>query len=542
MYKVVIIDDDPIIRKGLTQTIKWDDYDFAVCGEAGDGLSGLELVKKKKPHLIITDIKMPGLTGFEMLEEIKKFNPESEILIITAYRNFDYAKDALLYGARDLLLKPTKMDEIISAVKAVSEQLKRKEKIREEQKKQKELFKKNIPVLRNKLIHDLIFGLEIHNDSLKEKIKFLKIDWKDYYLLIARFSDSDLQDLSAYEKYLRLFAISAIFENSFSSGFSCVNIGIRGSQIGMVIGLDSSKKNAIKNIREISEEAIITVRENFSQSVTISLSSKHGKFNELPNAWQEANVTADQSFFIGSDIVAEYGNLNEYTIEDENFCSSDFDELLYATRGGNSEIIREWKESKRSFCTSSEDVETVKGKYWDLLSKIISVRKSIPEESAGNEAGKNSLELFSHIYNAGNVKELNRIIIDAAIDISEQVRKNQQQGITDIVNKARNYIDENYSEQITLGDVADNVFVSSSYLSRIFKRVTNLNFSEYVNKVRIGEAKRLLIESDLMTYQIGEAVGYSDPHYFSRIFKKITGHSPTYFRDGKEKPLMEEQG
>ncbi len=532
MYKVAIIDDDPIIRKGLTQTIKWENYGFSVCGEAGDGVSGLDLVKKKKPDLIITDIKMPGLTGFEMLEEIKKFNPECEVLIITAYRNFDYAKDALQYGARDLLLKPTKMEEIISAVTAVAEYLKKKEKIREEQKRQKELFEKNIPVLRNKLVHDLIFGLEIWDDSLKARIKFFKIDWKEYYLLIARFSDSDLNELSAYEKYLRLFAISTIFENSFSPDFSCVNIGIRGGQIGMVIGLDSSVKNNIRKIRGICEEAIVTVRENFRQSVTISLSAKHGKFNELRNAWQEANVAADQSFFIGSDIVAEYGNLNEYRIEDEGYCSADFDELLYATRSGNTNIIKEWKESKRSFCASSEDVETVKGKYWDLLSRIISVRKSISETSESRDAGKNSLELFAHIYNAGNVKELNRIIIDAAIEVSEQVLKNQQQGITRIVDKAMNYIDENYSEQLTLGDVADNVYVSSSYLSRIFKRVTNLNFSEYVNKVRIDEAKRLLKESDLMTYQIGEAVGYSDPHYFSRIFKKITGHSPTWFRDG----------
>lgn len=534
MYKCVIIDDDPIIRKGLSQTIKWENYGFKVFGEAGDGKSGVELIRKTNPDLIITDIQMPGLTGFEMLDEIKKTNAEAEIIIITAYRNFEYAKDALQHGVRDLLLKPTKIEEIINAVISVADLLRKREKQKEEQQKQKELFERNIPLLRNKIIHDLVFGLEIWDDTAREKFDFLNIHWSEYYLLMVRLQAGEPLSLSTYEEYLRLFGISTIMEESFKGHFSSVNIGTRAGQFSMIIGIEQGKKNSIKKIRDICEDAITTIRENFGIELIIALSGKHKEFNEMRNAYQEANVAAEQAFFIGPDIVIEYSNLNEYKPAGAESCrASDFDELLYAVRGGNTEQIKRREHGPGFLCSGADDVETVKGKYWDLLSRILAVKKSIPEES---DDGRNRdiLKTFASIYNAASIQELDNIIMAIALETAEQILHNQQQGIARIVDKAKKYIDEHYSEQFALGDVADNVYVSSSYLSRIFKRVTDLNFSEYVNKVRIEHARQLLQESDLMTYQIGEAVGYSDPHYFSRIFKKLTGHSPTWFRDEKE--------
>lgn len=531
MYRVVIIDDDPIIRKGLSQTIKWENYGFSICGQAGDGLSGVDLIKETKPDLIITDIQMPGLTGFEMLAEIKNVNPDCEILIITAYRNFEYAKEALQHGARDLLLKPTKIEEIIKTIISVSEDLKKKDKIRDENEKQRELFKKNLPILRNKLIHDLIFGLEIWGDSSEERLSFLGIEWKEFYMLTARFQLFKDVKLSAYEQYLRLFGMSTILEQSFAPHFPCINIGIRSGQLSLLIGLNEGAENSITKIREICEESIITIKENYELSLTLSLSARHDGFQELRSAYQEANVAAEQAFFVGSDILIEY--TGEKNVPEAEYTVDSFDELLYIIRGGNTEQVKKWNLSLMNQQDEEISIDAVKGKYWDLLSRIISIEKSLESEEPGISS-KSSLELFAKIYHSRSIKELDKIILDYAVRVSEQVLRNQQQGISRIVDKAVAYIGEHYSQPLTLTDVSENVYVSTSYLSRIFKRVTNMNFSEYVNKVRIDEAKKLLKESHLMTYQIGEMVGYSDPHYFSRIFKKITGHSPTYFREDEE--------
>ena len=531
MYRTVIIDDDPLIRKGLIRTVNWGEYDFEVVGEAGDGLSGAELIENISPDLIITDIRMPGLDGFEMIDRIRKTDPDSEILIITAFRNFEYAKQALGRGARDLLLKPTKPKELKALLVKIGRDLKKKDDIKRELRQGRELFEKHIPLLRVKYVHDLIFGLETWNKETRERLEFLDLGWKSFYLLSVGFSFLD-ENKDAYERYLSQFSCGSMLERLFKEEFPCVNAGIRAGRLYAVIGIGSEDKSTVSALRSLCEQAIDIAEKNLNMRITIALSARHKDFGRLRTAYREASLAMERSFFIGSGTLIEYDGRGPRIEDDSPFCADELDDLLCAIKAGNKQKVEKWFAERESTRPLPKSVDIVKGRYWDMVSRIIAGRR--PPDDGKILPIKPSIDLFAKIYKSQSVDELNRIIFDLALEIADESLKNQQKGIARIVDKAKKYIEEHYGEELTLPDVADQVFVSSSYLSRIFKKAGSINFSEYVNQVRVDHAKELLADGELMTYQVGDMVGYSDPHYFSRIFKKITGHSPSYYRGEKE--------
>jgi two-component system response regulator YesN len=140
MFKVLIIDDEPIIRKGLKNIINWKSFECEVCGEAADGMDGGELIRKHLPEIIITDIKMPEVDGLSMLRDIKSVVPESKIIILTGHRDFDYAQEALKIGAFDFLLKPSKIEELTSVISRAVKELKFRKDCSEEFEKLNRLF------------------------------------------------------------------------------------------------------------------------------------------------------------------------------------------------------------------------------------------------------------------------------------------------------------------------------------------------------------------------------------------------------------------
>ena len=154
MFKVIIIDDEPIIRKGLKNIINWKQFDCTVCAEASDGEEGKQLIEAHRPDILITDIRMPEMDGLNMIRDVKSYIPNCKIIILTGYRDFDYVQEAIKLGAFDFVLKPSKIEELAAVVKRAVEELKYQRNRAEEMDKLKRLFEQNIPVLREKFLYD----------------------------------------------------------------------------------------------------------------------------------------------------------------------------------------------------------------------------------------------------------------------------------------------------------------------------------------------------------------------------------------------------
>ena len=182
MFRVLIIDDEPIIRKGLKNIINWQSFGCEVCGEAADGHDGKELIKELRPDIIITDIKMPETDGLTMLRDIKSTVPDSKIIILTGHRDFDYVHEALKIGAFDFLLKPSKIEELTSVISRAVKELKFQNERAEEFEKLNELFLQNISVLREKLLYDIIYEINTNEDDIRQKLELFKVESGNFYI------------------------------------------------------------------------------------------------------------------------------------------------------------------------------------------------------------------------------------------------------------------------------------------------------------------------------------------------------------------------
>lgn len=521
MYKVIIVDDDPIIRKGLRSILDWESLGCTIIGDANDGLKGLALVKELSPDLILTDIKMPNMTGLEMIEEVRKFNKNLRVIIITAFRNFEYAKKALKHDVVDLILKPTKIDDLIRSVKQSTEYLEDVKHREEELIYQKKLFNENLPLLKEKFLHDLIFGIENPDGSEKERLELFNINLSKFYILIIRFTG--VEELTRYNLYLRQIGISKLCNEVYASNFNVQKIQFRTIQSAFLLTPTSDNKNHLSELRNLSEELIQIVKSSINIEISIGLSSCGSQLTDLTSCYKEATLALEKVFFTGSEVVLEYQN--ETNLEKSSI-NSNIDLLLMAIRVGNSEKVQSWFEQLTNISLQNTiSISDAKNICGEIYMKIINV------QTKSNRTNSDTLDILKTIYESTEFSVMINIIKNVALELSNNNSNVEKKSLSKIVQQTKETIKSNYNNSITLVTLAEQVLVSPSYLSRIFKKVEGITLNEYINKIRINKAIYLLRNTKLKSYQVAESVGIQDPHYFSRIFKKITGVNPSSYRD-----------
>jgi len=185
MFKVMIIDDEPIIRKGIKNILNWEKFDCEVCAEASDGEEGKIIIEKYRPDILITDIRMPGTDGLKMISEVKALIPDCKIIVLTGYRDFDYVQEALKLGVFDFVLKPSKIEELTTIIHRAVEELKKLKNRAEEFNKLKKLFEQNIPILREKFLYDLMYEIYPNTEEILPRAELLGVKIESFFLLVV---------------------------------------------------------------------------------------------------------------------------------------------------------------------------------------------------------------------------------------------------------------------------------------------------------------------------------------------------------------------
>lgn len=535
MYKVLIIDDEAIIRKGIKNIINWKQLDCQVCADACDGMEGMGLIKKHLPEIIITDIRMPGLDGLSMIKQVKSIVPNSKIIILTGYRDFDYVQDAIKCGAFDFILKPSKIQELTSvltrAVNEINDQ-----KIRHMEKDRfKALFEQSIPILREKLLYDIIYGLNTSEYEITEKMKLFNINIQNFVLVLMENDYDEKSNSSQYDKHLYQFGIVNSFEEIFAEKYEVSSIMLNSSRVGFII----QKPDRIPlDIGEISEKCGYlqeVINNGFGFTVTIAVSSGGVSALELPEKLKECLGSLEYKSYIGTNSIIQYSDLNSFfRYEDYSTLDKYQKQLLESIKSGNEGLVRVTTQNiSRYVTTNNININYMKNFYYITLSAINNIRISVSAVDADkkHEEGKDIASLLKLIEKSDSEEELNSLLEDVAVRIAGKVNNFNNRSIKLILRKAIDYIQEHYSEQVTLNEVAENIYVSTFYISRMFKRELGISFVDYLNDVRIEKAKELLKDVKYKTYEVAEMVGIPDPHYFSKIFKKYSGMTPSEYKE-----------
>lgn len=528
MYKVLIVDDELLVRVGLKTTIDWEANGFKVVAEASNGEQGLEQYKKHKPDVIITDIKMPKKDGLWLVEEIRKEDRDAKILVLTCYDEFSFARKALKVGADDYILKSEIEDEELMAT---MQKMKKKMDIDHKHKgiKDKVLTSKND--IKRSIFTDMVKSQFQIDASLSERCADIEFPLHGTKFAFACIAINDTLDEMHMEPNLvkqRNHAIRNIILDLYAER-AVEYIYIHPTK-RYVFFLNSPMLNEIE-IKRLFSTSISSVKQYFDCSLNIIYSDVfedikdalllYNKFIEKSHALY---YQKEESYFLSNANQIHFTEPKVFQLEKE------YDKLFIEAIAGESlegvtDLIRQlgvyFEENMvnpmivKVFC--SQLIGSIFGNYGLFIEDS--------NEIQNNEYYHQQIELSE------SLRGTMLLLTDFTDQVIKAIQRMRYTNSKLLINRALNYIDQHYDQKISLEDVAKKLHLSKHYLCNAFKKATGENMSLYINKLRIEKAKRLLVESDGKIKEVFEEVGYSNQQYFSKVFKKITGMTVVEYKE-----------
>lgn len=519
-YKVVFVEDEVVTREGIRDHVDWTGFGFELCGEASDGEMALQLLQTTAPDLLITDIRMPFMDGLQLCKIVRERLPWVKIVILSGHDEFEYAQEAIKLGVTEYLLKPVTVADLHAALQKIAGQLDREKKEQENLRKLRAQVEENQAVLSERFLLKLIVGAVSPTEAI-EKSQVLGLDLiaKFYLVAIIKAELSDRSEQFDYDEYQHVLQIvSNLVENNpdvflLRKGWEELVLLLKG------------------NTPEYLVEECDLLLERIQREVTRT------RYHFIVGVGTPKNRIAHiyQSFVEA--LINTQGASNERN--DSSKIAVDKAELLMVDQSAIENFLR---------CGVKEDFneffdtfirplgETALKSY--LIKNYIFVDVVLATAKFVNELGGdidqavsvfNSIEtILMNIKTIDHLREQVYKIIAGALAFRDRQIINQYAAI---IQQAKEYIEQHYKNPgLYLNEVAAQVNLSPSHFSVVFSHETCQTFKDYLTEVRMKKAKELLRSTLLKSAEISYLIGYSDPHYFSYVFRKKTGLSPTEFR------------
>ncbi|GMQ59288.1 hypothetical protein AN1V17_36850 [Vallitalea sediminicola] len=522
MYKILLVEDEPIFRFALKTLIEWEKYNIDMSLEAANGKKALDIIKDNMDiDVIITDINMPVMDGLKLLEELKKMSINPAVIVLSAYDDFHLVRQAFQYGVTDYILKrEMEPEQVLELVLTVINKHKKVKKNQNQIKKDK-----------NKFIKGLLFDRE--NYDIDQDISEYSIRLVNNNLAVLCILIDDFQQIeNRYKNSIKDFERSVV--RAIDQVLNKLEFGevlpMSSKEYIIILSSKSYSLSKINNeINEILEGVRHVLFNGVNIKTSIGISDIKSGYDYIPFSYTQAKKNVQLRFILGKGknifpkdaIYVEESNRHSIIGEEK--------ELLKALDNLNKQVA--FQELDRIF----EIISTFKIKkindilipYMELFFLISQYINDIDTDySLPNE----KVDFYEHIKIYETVDEVNAWIKSLVEDIFNYLQEDRYLGISSSSKKAKQFIEKHYMERITFKNVCEHVHLSEAYFSKIFAKDLNLTFTEYLTKKRIEKAKLLLSDTDMKIYEICYSVGYANVEHFSRTFKKIVGMSPKQYK------------
>lgn len=489
MYKLYLLDDEPFILEGLKYIIDWEEHGFDVVGTSSNGEDGFNFIKNEDVDLIITDIMMPKMTGLELISNLKKINHNAKFIVLSAFQEFQYAKEAISMGAENYLTKPIDEDELIQTIEEVKKKI---EKIK--------LEKVDTKIFKNDLILKLICNK--NNDEVLDRLKLegVNLNYKSLCVVIAEFAEGvNINNL----------ILNHIDNLDYEY---CVNLQ---NQILIIMDKESVNKDALRNLKDDLSSII-------NEQIYISRGKYVDSIDNLNCSYQSAkDIHEYKLVYPNISWIREY---KEKSYNLENIDYIDFDHLKKLLLNKDNKESLNYIESIFSKLKNDENL-TVK----QIKTKSIEVFLNVYNYFNDSKIIK-GLDLYlEKVINSVNLDQI-QIELNNMIKHRQSKLEETDDSISPIILKLLRNIEKNYSKDLNLKEISETYNINSIYLGQLFQKETGILFSDYLNNFRVNKAKNLLVETSLKAAEIGELVGYANKNYFYRKFKDIVGITPSEWR------------
>lgn len=525
MLKVIIADDEDRICQLIRALVDWDSMNLEIVGIAHNGLEALELVKRYHPEILITDIRMPGCNGLELIENVKKAVNDLEIVIISGYAHFEYAQSAIKYGVGDYLLKPINKAELNSTLKKLKERIESRKESEESRLELLEKSEKDIRRLRKNLMERLIEQQEevLSYESFRE-VYHLQMKpglFQAFFLKI----DGRKDEISRSGLEIIVEKVQNLLENSLRPRCTELLIGSKGWICAGIMNYEKSRQEEIRRtLRDCLNQ--LEVQRGLFGPVVFSMSA--GSASERPELLMIS--IREAAVIIQERIVKGTGRLldrmpSPSAIHEKNLMEK---YLRLITHAIEVMSVEEADAAIMQIQHAAEHTKDVSGyEIFELIHSCGSLFLSQVEEKNRAE----ELKAFDEqCRQCSSTQELFEELKGLQGRYIEDLKQKHDDDTARPIRQAKQYIQKHYNEQITLDQVSDVVGLSTAYFSVLFKKEEGEGFAKYLINVRMEQAKVLLRETNCPVAEVCRRVGYNDLKHFTHTFEKATGVKPATYR------------
>lgn len=538
MFKVIIVDDEHLIRNRLRYGFNWDELGYELIGEAANGLEAIDLIERFSPDVAIVDIAMPNLNGLELTKILRGKGNDIKIILLTGHSKFEYAREALAEHVHYYMLKPIDEDEFIKTLRDLASQLNAECSRKLRLQHMEYQIDNAMLVLEGKFFHDL-FNMNRHGsgeEKISRKLKEYNIgaDSNNCILLLEIERFVTYQDDPEVQH--RLVSTTDMMHNIFKDyiGYKVI-YDIYNDYVIVVMDLQKRSALSDKNyLVNFLSKAKGLMECHFNCPVNIALGSAHTGIEGLINSYREAEYALRNCFvFEGSEVV-DYEVIQPYIGKKYRIQSITLSELTIAMQADNfaicSKIIEKIFDDIISEHILYKEIQGVVAQIISGASKFASDNGIDIQDVMGEYA-----DVETVIKEASTVNDVCAWctgVIEALLDQRRSLFKKIHN--VDLAKKVQRYILDNFSDpELSLEQISGSFFIAATYISSNFKRVNGLSIMQYITKIRLEKARDLLAEGGTDIKTVAVQTGYSDEYYFSRCFKKYFGISPSNYVKAK---------
>lgn len=537
LYRILLVDDEEEVRKSMIKKIDWKNAGFEVAGDAENGEEAMEIIEASEPDVVLTDIRMPYMDGLSLAERIRQHYPSTKVVIFSGYDDFEYAQKAIKLNVTEYILKPVNVEELTSILKRIKTSLDKEIEEKRNLSRLRESYKKSLPIIREQFFNDLVhksLPIEMIESKLKEydipiwgarKWMIGAVDVEKGEIMentISLHREQELIPISVMQvvkEKLENYCRFALFRSS--------------SEADMVIIAALDEDNSATGLIDLFGDICKETKRILEVSVTIGIGHSITGLLEAGRGYQSAIDALGYKAIAGKGSTIYINDMEPVGSGKLEFDSVAEADLISAIKFGPLEKLQ-WAVKR-----ITEKLESARVHYrqqqvymFGVLNSVIQMIQQYDlalNEILGGEPAY--MEIFDKLQKK---EEFGQWLLKIAVKMNQAINQERDMTTRQVIQEAKQYIQDHYQDpDLSVEMICRHLHMSPAYFSTMFKKETGQAYIAYLTDIRLGKAVELLNKTDDKTYVIASKVGYQEQNYFSYVFKKKFGVSPTKFRGAR---------